>query len=146
MGKFQIDTEAIRALAALLQETGLTEIEVGDKDHRLRVARQGLVVHAPAAAPAAAPASHSAPIDDDPTKHPGAVRSPMVGTIYLAAEPGAANFVQVGDQVAQGQTLLIIEAMKVMNQIPAPRAGRVTRVLVENGSPVEYGQALLVLE
>ena len=149
MGKFQIDTEAIRALAALLEETGLTEIEVGDKDNRLRVARQGAVI-ATAASPAAPIVPIAtvavAPAADDPAHHPGALRSPMVGSVYLASEPGAPAFVQVGDQVSQGQTLLIIEAMKVMNQIPAPRAGRVTRILVENGSPVEYGQVLLLIE
>jgi acetyl-CoA carboxylase biotin carboxyl carrier protein len=146
MGKFHIDTEAIRTLAALLEETGLTEIEVGDKEHRLRVARQGAVIAAANAAAMPVVPVAIAATPDDPAQHPGAVRSPMVGTIYLAAEPSVPNFVQVGDLVAQGQTLLIIEAMKVMNQIPAPRAGRVTRILVENGSPVEYGQVLLLIE
>jgi acetyl-CoA carboxylase biotin carboxyl carrier protein len=146
--KFEIDTQAIRELAALLEETGLTEIEVGDKERRLRVARQGTPVAvvappAPVAAPAAAPA---AAVADDIASHPGALRSPMVGTAYLAPEPGAAAFVKVGDTVAQGQTLLIIEAMKVMNQIPAPRGGRIARILIESGSPVEYGQPLLLIE
>src|SRR5947207_1658623 len=140
MATFEIDTAAIRQLAALLEETGLSEIEVGNKDQKLRVARQ-----AAAAAPAAPTVvvNTAAPPSEDPGLHPGAVRSPMVGTVYLAAEPTAAPFVKLGDQVAPGQTLLIIEAMKVMNQIPAPKAGRVTQVLVENGSPVEYGQVLL---
>ena len=150
MAKFEIDTQAIRELAALLEETGLTEIEVGDKDRRVRVARQGMPV-ATMAMPAAVAAAGSAvaaaaPAADDPAHHPGAIRSPMVGTVYLSPEPGAAAFIKVGDTVAQGATLLIIEAMKVMNQIPAPRGGRVTRILIENGSPVEYGQALLILE
>ena len=145
MGKFHIDTEAIRALAALLEETGLTEIEVGDKENRLRVARQGAV-----AITAASPAVPVVPVAtvavspaaDDPAHHPGALRSPMVGTVYLAPEPGAPSFVQVGDQVVQGQTLLIIEAMKVMNEIKAEVKGIVTQVLVENAKPVEFGQPL----
>jgi acetyl-CoA carboxylase biotin carboxyl carrier protein len=148
MAKFEIDTQAIRELAALLEETGLTEIEVGDKDRRVRVARQGSPVAAVAmpAAVAAATTAAAVPAADDPAHHPGAVRSPMVGTVYLSPEPGAAAFIKVGDTVASGDTVLIIEAMKVMNQIPAPRGGRVARILVENGSPVEYGQALLILE
>jgi acetyl-CoA carboxylase biotin carboxyl carrier protein len=146
MAKFEIDTAAIRQLAALLEETGLTEIEVGAKDQKLRVVRQGAsgpvapAVVVNTAAPAPAPAA------EDPAGHPGALRSPMVGTVYLAPEPGAAPFIKLGDQVAPGQTLLIIEAMKVMNQIPAPKAGRVAQLLIENGSPVEYGQVLLILE
>ena len=147
MAKFEIDTQAIRELAALLEETGLTEIEVGDKDRRVRVARQGSPVATVAMpAPVATATAASVPAADDPAHHPGAVRSPMVGTVYLSPEPGATAFIKVGDTVAQGATLLIIEAMKVMNQIPAPRGGRVARILVENGSPVEYGQALLILE
>jgi len=147
MAKFDIDTQAIRELAALLEETGLTEIEVGDKDRRVRVARQGIPVAAVAApAPVAAAGTAPVPTPDDPAHHPGAIRSPMVGTIYLSPEPGTAPFIKVGDAVAAGDMLLIIEAMKVMNQIPAPRGGRVARILVENGSPVEYGQALLILE
>jgi acetyl-CoA carboxylase biotin carboxyl carrier protein len=151
MAKFEIDTQAIRELAALLEETGLSEIEITDKERRLRVARQGSAAAAVpqvnvVAAPAPVAAASATPAADDPASHPGAVRSPMVGTVYLASEPNAPSFINVGDQVAQGQTLLIIEAMKVMNQIPSPRAGRVTRILVENGSPVEYGQALIVLE
>jgi acetyl-CoA carboxylase biotin carboxyl carrier protein len=147
MAKFDIDTQAIRELAALLEETGLTEIEVGDKDRRVRVARQGSPVATVAApAPVLATGTALVPTADDPAHHPGAIRSPMVGTVYLSPEPGAAAFIKVGDTVASGDTLLIIEAMKVMNQIPAARGGRVTRILVENGSPVEYGQALLILE
>jgi acetyl-CoA carboxylase biotin carboxyl carrier protein len=145
MAKFEIDTQAIRELAALLEETGLTEIEVTDKERRLRVARQGTPVAAVAPAPVAIPAA-PAPVADDVANHPGVLRSPMVGTAYLSPEPGAAAFIKVGDTVAQGQTLLIIEAMKVMNQIPAARGGRVARILIENGSPVEYGQPLLLIE
>uniref|UniRef100_UPI0025942B96 acetyl-CoA carboxylase biotin carboxyl carrier protein n=1 Tax=uncultured Maritimibacter sp. TaxID=991866 RepID=UPI0025942B96 len=100
--------------------------------------------HAPAA-PATAPAPSSGS-EDDPAKHPGAVTSPMVGTAYLSPEPGAAAFVKVGDKVAEGDTVLIVEAMKTMNQIPAPRAGTVKRILVEDGSPVEYGAPLMILE
>ena len=150
MAKFEIDTAAIRQLAALLEETGLTEIEVGAKDQKLRVARRGgpALPSAPAVlVNAATPAAAAfAPTADDPAHHPGALRSPMVGTVYLAPEPGAAPFIKLGDQVAAGQTLLIIEAMKVMNQIPAPKAGRVAQLLVDNGSPVESGQVLLIVE
>lgn len=157
------DVAFIQALAELLRENDLTELEVkreyGEADRlNVRVSRGGQVVThaapapaAPAPAPAAAPASSAAPApagggEDDPAKHPGAVTSPMVGTAYLAAEPGAAAFVKVGDKVAEGDTVLIVEAMKTMNQIPAPRAGTVKRILVEDGSPVEYGAPLMILE
>ncbi|MEC7762793.1 MAG: acetyl-CoA carboxylase biotin carboxyl carrier protein [Pseudomonadota bacterium] len=157
------DVAFIQALAELLRENDLTELEVkreyGEADRlNVRVARGGQVVThvaqapaapapAPAAAPAAAaPAPAAAGTDEDPAKHPGAVTSPMVGTVYLAAEPGAAAFVKVGDKVAEGDTVLIVEAMKTMNQIPAPRAGTVKRILVEDGSPVEYGAPLMILE
>ena len=157
MAKIEIDSELIRELAQLLEETGLTEIEVGDGDRRIRVARglTGVVASAvlPAlaaagtAAAAAVPASSAAA---RPAKaeagHPGAVTSPMVGTVYLSPEPGAPPFVQVGDTVRDGQTLFIIEAMKVMNPIRAPRGGRVAQILVEGGAPVEYGEVLLILE
>jgi acetyl-CoA carboxylase biotin carboxyl carrier protein len=145
--KLAIDPELIRALAKLLEETGLGEIEFAEGDRRVRVARPVAAAattfvstSAPAAAslPAAAAAADAAPVN--------AVVSPMVGTVYLAGEPGAPSFVKVGDRVREGQTLLIIEAMKVMNPIRAPRAGTVTRVLVSNGSPVEYGEPLLVIE
>jgi len=144
--KLAIDPELIRALAKLLEETGLGEIEFAEGDRRVRVARPV----APAAttfvsttAPAAAALPAAAAADAAPAN---AVVSPMVGTVYLAGEPGAPSFVKVGDRVREGQTLLIIEAMKVMNPIRAPRAGTVTRVLVSNGSPVEYGEPLLVIE
>jgi len=150
---FKVDAEAIRELARLLDETGLTEIEVEDTGQRLRVARGGLVaaaVHGATAAPAAQAASekepHGAGGDHIDASHPGAVTSPMVGTAYLAPEPGAAAFVKPGDHVHEGDTLLIVEAMKVMNPIRAPKDGTVARVLIENGSPVEYGQLLMLLD
>ncbi len=145
MSKLEIDTDLIRRLADLLDETGLSEIEVGEGDMRIRVARDG-VAHAPAAqhgpAPAAAP-------EEQPrldASHPGAVTSPMVGTLYVAPEPDAPPFVNVGDAVTEGQTLFIIEAMNVMNPIRAPRAGKVAKLLVGNGDPVEFGEVLLILE
>jgi len=141
---FAVDAELVRALAALLDETGLSEIEYAVGDRRIRVSRgeaprgaTSVVAAQPAAAPAL-PAAASEP--------KGAVKSPMVGTAYLAAQPGAPPFVQIGDQVQAGQVLLLIEAMKVMNQIPAPAAGRVRGILVADGAPVEYGQVLLVLD
>jgi acetyl-CoA carboxylase biotin carboxyl carrier protein len=144
--RLAIDPELIRALAKLLEETGLGEIEFAEGDRRVRVARPV----APAAAtttviaPAAAAAAPAAVAETGAPAN--AVTSPMVGTVYLAAEPGAPSFVKVGDRVREGQTLLIIEAMKVMNPIRAPRAGAVTRILVANGAPVEYGEPLLVIE
>jgi acetyl-CoA carboxylase biotin carboxyl carrier protein len=146
--RIPIDPDTIRALAAVLVETGLTEIEIADKDSRIRVVRGAsaptTTVVAPAMAapvtPAAGPAAHEAPT------HPGAVTSPMVGVAYLSPEPGAPTFVNVGQQVTAGQTLLLIEAMKTFNQIKAPKAGTVTAILVQSGAPVEYGEALIVLE
>ncbi len=142
----------IRDLADLLNETGLNEIELEQKGIRVRVSRGGTVyaaavpAHAPpphaSVAPAAA-ATHPAAVPAVPTD---AVKSPMVGTVYRAPQPGAPNFIEVGAEVKAGQTLLIIEAMKTMNQIPAPRAGRVTQIYVQNGSPVEYGEALVLIE
>jgi acetyl-CoA carboxylase biotin carboxyl carrier protein len=142
--KLAIDPELIRALAKLLEETGLGEIEFAEGDRRIRVARPVAAAAATVIAPAATvAASAAAPAGGVPAN---AVTSPMVGTVYLAAEPGAPSFVKVGDQVREGQTLLIIEAMKVMNPIRAPRAGTVTQILVTNGAPVEYGEPLLVVE
>ena len=150
----EIDARAIRDLARLLDETGLSEIEVEQAGKRIKVVRQ-LTLHAspmiapPAAAtlraPIAAPAEAAAPMTDL-AKHPGAVTSPMVGTAFLAAEPTAAPFVKAGDTVTRGQTLLIIDAMKTMNPIPSPKGGKVIEVLVSNGAPVEYGQALMIIE
>jgi acetyl-CoA carboxylase biotin carboxyl carrier protein len=151
-GKAGVDQELIRELAKLLDETGLSEIEIDRDGLRVRVARE-LRMQAPAmaAAPAAMQATATSADQakaavDDPVAHPGCVRSPMVGTTYLAPEPGAANFVEVGSRVAQGQTILIIEAMKTMNHIPAPKAGTVTRILVGNRQPVEFGEPLAIIE
>lgn len=147
--KNQLDQDLIRQLAALLDETNLTEIELERDDFRVRVARQ-VTVEAPVSiGRAAAPAAAAAPAPVAPAEaanHPGAVTSPMVGTAYRSPEPGARTFVEIGDTVAAGDTLLIVEAMKTMNQIPAPRAGRVTAIFVEDGQPVEYGEPLVVLE
>ena len=157
----QNDVSFIEALAKLLQENDLTELEVmrdyGENDSlNVRVSRAKEVVQiaapvaaaAPAAvaAPTAAPAAQAAAPSDDPSSHPGAVASPMVGTVYLQSEPGTPAFVSVGDQVAEGQTILIVEAMKTMNQIPAPKAGTVKRILVEDGAPVEFGAPLMIIE
>lgn len=147
----QVDIKLVRQLAELLNETGLTEIEVEDDDRKIRVARTlqaasvAVAAPAPAAAPAAAPvAAPAAPTA--PADHPGALKSPMVGTVYLAASPEAAPFVSVGDSVKEGDTIVIIEAMKVMNPITATKGGKVTQVLVANGQPVEYDQPLVVIE
>ncbi|MEN3950696.1 acetyl-CoA carboxylase biotin carboxyl carrier protein [Iodidimonas sp. SYSU 1G8] len=147
MGKLTVDKELIRELAALLDETGLTEIEVEDNDVRIRIARGGTIVHAsaPAAGAAPAPAAASAPVNDV-QGHPGLVTSPMVGTIYTAAEPGSPPFVKVGDKVTAGQTVLIVEAMKTMNPVTAPKSGTVSRILISNEQPVEYGEPLLIIE
>jgi len=154
--KPNIDPALVREIANLLSESDLTEIEVQHEDLRIRVARAAPTVYAapapmtaaaaapaPAAAPSATPASAAV---EDVSKHPGAVTSPMVGTAYLAPEPGARAFVETGTVVKEGQTLLIVEAMKTMNAIPAPRAGMVTRILVENAQPVEYGEPLVIIE
>src|SRR3954468_5339244 len=144
------DGALIRELALLLAETNLTEIEIERSGLRVRVARNiSIAASVPASyAPApAAPAVIAAPVPvADVAKHPGAVPSPMVGTVYWASEPGAKPFVEVGSKVAVGQTLLIIEAMKTMNQIPAPRAGTVTQILIEDGQPVEFGEPLVIIE
>jgi acetyl-CoA carboxylase biotin carboxyl carrier protein len=147
----QVDIKLVRQLAELLNETGLTEIEVEDDDRKIRVARTvqaasvAVAAPAPAAAPAAAPVA--APVaPTPPADHPGALKSPMVGTVYLAASPEAAPFVSVGDTVKEGDTVVIIEAMKVMNPITATKGGKVTQVLVANGQPVEYDQPLVVIE
>jgi acetyl-CoA carboxylase biotin carboxyl carrier protein len=146
--KLTVDQDLIRQLAKLLEETGLSEIEIEQDDNRIRVGRGGgrVVAQAPAAAPAPAAASSGAAAPSDPTKHPGAVNSPMVGTAYLAPSPGAKPFVDVGHHVKAGDTLLIVEAMKTMNQIPAPRSGKVTQIFVEDGQPVEFGEALMIIE
>ncbi len=156
MAKFEMDTDFIRKLAAILDETGLGEIELSDGERSIRVARPTTIA-APAAAPiAVAPmAGAGAPVavvpvavaaPGDHSKHPGAVKSPMVGTAYLSPEPGKPIFVNVGDKVNAGQTLLIIEAMKTFNPIKAAKAGTVTQILIEDKQPVEFGQALMIVE
>ena len=147
------DSALIRELALLLDETSLTEIEIERAGLRVRVARNISVAASLPQAYAPAMASHAAPAAapvvaavTDLAKHPGAVPSPMVGTAYWSPEPGAKPFVEVGTKVSAGQTLLIIEAMKTMNQIPSPRAGTVTQILVEDGQPVEFGEPLMIIE
>lgn len=159
------DVAFIKALADILAENDLAEVEVKreyaeDDTLNVRVSRATSAVAAPvamaapiaaapvaAAAPAAAPAAAApAETSDDPADHPGAVTSPMVGTVYLQAEPGAPAFISIGQQVAEGDTLLIVEAMKTMNQIPAPKSGTVKRILVEDGGAVEYGSPLVIIE
>lgn len=140
----------IRELAELLNETGLSEIEIEKSGLKVRVARsiQAMAI-APqpvAAAVSPKPSDPSPVAAADAGAHPGAVKSPMVGTAYRAPEPGASNFVEVGSVVSEGQTLLIIEAMKTMNHIPAPRSGTITQVLVEDNQPVEYGEPLVIIE
>ena len=150
--KTSVEQEAIRELAQLLNETGLSEIEIEKAGLRIRVARNLTIAASATAAPAALatpaagaqPAAAAAPADA--ALHPGAVKSPMVGTAYRAPEPGAANFIEIGSRVSQGQTLLIIEAMKTMNQIPSPRSGTVTAILFKDAQPVEYGEPLVVIE
>jgi len=148
-----VDTKLVRELAEMLGETGLTEIEVEDGERKIRVSRGGGVAAMPAFAPppaagaaAAAPAAAPAPSDEGAAAdHAGALRSPMVGTAYLAPEPEAPDFVSVGDTVKKGDTLLIIEAMKVMNPIPADKDGTIKAILVENAQPVEFDQPLVVI-
>lgn len=150
MAKTPIDSDLVRSLAGLLDETGLSEIEYDTGSIRIRVARALAAVapaihHLPAghhvATTAAAPAAA-----EDLASHPGAVASPMVGVVYLAPEPGAPTFVKLGDSVQEGQTVLLIEAMKTFNPIRAPRSGKVTRILVSDGQPVEYGEPLVIIE
>ncbi|MCT8999570.1 acetyl-CoA carboxylase biotin carboxyl carrier protein [Chelativorans intermedius] len=151
MKKTGVDQQLIRDLADILDETRLTEIEVEEGDLRIRVSRQSPVMHATMQAPAPAAPQPVAPAEKEtapaaPDVSKNAVPSPMVGTAYRAPAPGSAPFVEVGQTVEQGQTLLIIEAMKTMNQIPSPRAGKVTAILVEDGQPVEFGEPLVVIE
>jgi acetyl-CoA carboxylase biotin carboxyl carrier protein len=147
MTRIPFDPDAIRALAAVLSETGLTEIEIAEKDSRIRIVRAA-APSVVAAAPMMAPAAVATPaaVVPDEASHPGAVLSPMVGVAYHSPEPGAPPFVTVGQSVEAGQTLLLIEAMKTFNQIRAPKAGTVVRILVANSTPVEYGEVLLILE
>ena len=150
VGSMQVDAGLVRQLAELLDDTRLTEIEVQDGDRRIRVVRN-VAIHtqaapAPVAAAPAAAAPAAAPIAAPAGDHPGTIKSPMVGTAYLTASPGAKQFVHVGDTVAAGDTLLIVEAMKVMNPIVSPRAGKVTQLMVDNGQPVEFDQPLAIVE
>ena len=152
--EFTVDGELVRKLATLLDEARLTEIEYAWGEHRIRVTRSPAPVTAYASAPAAPAAGPALPAephaathpDLEFASHPGAVKSPNLGTAYLSAQPGSPAFVRVGDTVSAGQPLLIIEAMKVMNQIKAPKAGKVARILVADGNPVEFGQVVVVLE
>jgi acetyl-CoA carboxylase biotin carboxyl carrier protein len=150
MAKFEMDTEFIRKLATLLDETGLGEIEMADGERRVRVARPAPVAPMAIAAPAGtAPAVAVVPLAAvvaDLSAHPGALKSPMVGTAYLSPEPGKPVFVKTGDKVTVGQTVLIIEAMKTFNPIKAPKAGTVTQILVDDKQPVEFGQPLMIIE
>jgi acetyl-CoA carboxylase biotin carboxyl carrier protein len=145
-----IDHDAIRELAKLLDETGLSEIEIQRDGVSIRVARNLNASGARAAEASIGPApvalAAPSPVSIEPMRHPGLVASPMVGTAYLGPTPGARPFVDVGTQVKTGETLMIIEAMKTMNQIPAPRSGTVTQILVEDGQPVEYGEPLMIVE
>ncbi len=141
------EQKIIRDLADLLNETGLSEIEIEKDGLKVRVARSLTITASHVAAAPAVAASAAAPAAaGDPSKHPGAVKSPMVGTAYRSPEPSAPPFIEIGSRVQQGDTLLIIEAMKTMNQIPAPRSGTVTAVFFENGQPVEFGEVLAVIE
>lgn len=150
MAKLDVDIELIEKLADLMADKGLTELVVEEDDTKLRLQRGGgapVYAAGPAPIAAAAPSTAvAATAAETAGNHPGAIKAPMVGTAYLSPQPGAANFVSVGSKVAAGDTVLIIEAMKVMNQIPAPKAGTVTQILVADGEPVEFGEALLVIE
>ncbi len=160
MTKIDASKEFIQDLAEILSENQLTEIEVEGKETRIRVVREAAPVNVVAQTPAAAapmaasapapaapaPAADSTPAASDPADHPGCVKSPMVGTAYMAPSPEASNFVSVGSKVSEGDPLMIVEAMKVMNNIPAPKAGTVKEILVNNSDPVEYGQPLMIIE
>ena len=171
MAKFSVDTDMIEKLATIVSDKELAEIEIANGEDSIRITRtwEGEIIAAPqmaapvaaapapqgfsgAAAPAAAtpaasaPATESAPSPSNLEDHPGAVKSPMVGTVYLAPQPGAANFIKEGDSVSEGDTLLIVEAMKVMNQIPAPTSGTVKQIVISDGSPIEYGEVLVIIE
>ena len=148
MSSIKFDAEAIRALANILTDTGLTEIEITEKDSRIRVVRApAQILSQTAFAPGPAmPAMLAEAAPADLSAHPGAVKSPMVGVAYLSAEPGAVPFVVPGQVVTEGQTLLLIEAMKTFNQIKAPKSGTISRILVHSGSPVEYGEVLILLD
>ena len=152
---FSAETKFVKELTAILDDSNLTELEFETEDISVRLARGTTIAAAPAMMPAAPAAAHvaapaeaapSAPAASDASAHPGAVKSPMVGTVYLAPEPDAPDFVKEGDQVKKGQTLFIVEAMKVMNPITAPADGKLTRVLVDNAQPIEFDQPLAIIE
>ena len=149
-GGMQVDTDLVRQLAEMLKESELSEIEVQDGERRIVVKRQlgghAMAVHVPTPVDAPAPVAAAPAADAAPADHPGTVKSPMVGTVYLSGEPGAKPFVSVGDRVSAGDTLLIVEAMKVMNPIAAPRSGTVKQVFVVDAQPVEFDQPLVVVE
>ncbi len=149
--KITVDPELVRELSKLLEETGLGEIEIERNGQRVRVARESTVRSAPAPAMAVRPGAKvlltpAVEVAENFSRHPGAVLSPMVGTAYRANEPGGKPLCEVGDKVRAGQTLLIVEAMKTMNAIPAPRAGTVKQILIEDGQPVEFGEPLVIVE
>lgn len=147
--KTDIDEHLVRKLASLMDETGLTEIEYGIDGVNIRVSKASNVAFAAPAAPMAQAPAAAPPAEiqaADAASHPGSVKSPMVGVVYTSSDPDSADFIKVGDQVSVGQTLLLIEAMKVFNPILAPKAGRVTQILVESGSPVEFGEPLVIVE
>lgn len=154
MAKLDIDTGIVSKLADLMEKKGLIEVEIEVGDQAIRISKRGeqvqtvMAAPAPAVAPAAAPqaAPVATPAAAAPADHPGAVKSPMVGTAYLTPQPDSAPFIKVGDSVNEGQTILIIEAMKVMNPIPAPKSGKVKDILVDSGEPVEFGQPLVIIE
>ena len=146
MPPFDIDPETIRKLAELMTETGLSEIEMAEGDRRVRVSRATTAAAAPMHFAASAPPPSAPVAAVSPASHPGAVISPMVGTAYLQGEPGAPPFVSVGSPVRVGDTLVIIEAMKVMNPIKAPKSGTVTQILISDGQPVEYGEPMMIVE
>ena len=148
MSAMKIDNQAIKDLAELLTETGLTEIEIADGDKSIRVTRSSIVQAFAPPTSLGVPANNSVPVVAamTPDKHPGAIKSPMVGTVYLQPEPGAKPYAAVGDRIKMGDTLVIIEAMKVMNPIKAEKGGTVTQVLVDDSQPVEFGEVMLIIE
>lgn len=150
MNPIPTDPDSLRRLGLIMAETGMTELELVVKDARIRVVRGGHVVQASVGAAPVAGAVPATPVASAPpavdASHPGAITSPMVGVAYLSSEPGAAAFVAVGAQVAAGQTVMLIEAMKTFNQIKAPKSGTVSRILVENSAPVEFGEVLMIVD
>ena len=146
MAKNEVDKNLIRELAALMDETGLCEIEIGSHDERMRLVRPTSPISAPTQPTAPASPSSASVQDSDLSSHPGAVSSPLLGTAYYSPSPEAPPFVNIGDRVATGQTLLVIEAMKTFNEIPAPNSGVVKQILFENATPVEFGDVLMIVE